>query len=96
MAAILFGVRTVFLRFPLHPLAWGMVTSYGDLIWGTFFIEWVIKSLVFKLGGMRTYRMLIPFFIGLALGHFFTAGVLYSLIGAYGPVSFQRYAVWFG
>ncbi len=96
MAAILFGVRTVFLRFPLHPLAWGMVTSYGDLIWGTFFIVWVIKSLVFKLGGMRTYRMLIPFFIGLALGHFFTAGVLYSLIGAYGPVSFQRYAVWFG
>jgi hypothetical protein len=95
-AAALFAVRTVFLRFPLHPLAWGMVTAYGDLIWGSFFIVWLVKAAVFKLGGMRTYRLLIPLFIGLALGHFFTAGILYGLIGAYGPESFQRYGVWFG
>jgi hypothetical protein len=96
MAAALFGVRTVFLRFPLHPLAWGMVTAYGDLIWGTFLIVWLVKTLVFKLGGMRAYRALIPAFIGLALGHFFTAGVLYSLIGSFGSEHFRRYAVWFG
>lgn len=96
IAAVLFAVRTVYLRFPLHPLAWGMVTAYGDLIWGSFLIVWVIKSAVLKIGGMRTYRALIPFFIGLALGHFFTAGVLYSLIGSFGPEYFRRYGVWFG
>ncbi|MBC7286789.1 MAG: hypothetical protein H5T86_01850 [Armatimonadetes bacterium] len=96
IASALFGIRSVFLRFPLHPLAWGMVTAYGDLIWGTFVIVWLVKTLVFKLGGMRWYRALIPAFIGLALGHFFTAGVLYSLIGSYSSEKFRRYAVWFG
>lgn len=96
IAAVLFAVRTVYLRFPLHPLAWGMVTAYGDLIWGSFFIVWVIKTAVLKLGGMRTYRALIPLFIGLALGHFFTAGVVYSLVGSFGPEYFRRYGVWFG
>lgn len=92
----LFGIRTVFLRFPLHPLAWGMVTAYGELIWGTFFIVWLVKSIVFKLGGMRWYRALVPAFIGLALGHFFTAGVLYSLLGAYSGERYRRYYVYFG
>ncbi len=96
IAMSLFGIRTVFLRFPLHPLAWGMVTAYGELIWGTFFIVWLIKTVVFRLGGMRAYRSLIPAFIGLALGHFFTAGVMYSLIGAYSSERMRRYAVWFG
>ncbi len=96
MAASLFGIRTIFLRFPLHPLAWGMVTAYGELIWGTFFIVWLVKSIVFKLGGMRWYRALIPAFIGLALGHFFTAGVLYSLVGAFSSERYRRYYVYFG
>lgn len=96
LASALMGVRMVFLRFPLHPLAFCMITSYGELIWGTFFIVWLVKSLVFKLGGMRAYRQLIPGFIGLALGHFFTAGILYGLIGAYGGENLRRYGVWFG
>jgi hypothetical protein len=96
LATGLMLMRMVFLRFPLHPLAFAMTTSYGDLIWGNFFIVWLVKSIVFKLGGMRAYRQLIPGFIGLALGHFFTAGVLYGLIGTYGGESFQRYGVWFG
>jgi F0F1-type ATP synthase assembly protein I len=96
MATGLMFLRMSFLRFPLHPLAFAMTTSYGELIWGNFFLVWLIKSIVFKLGGMRAYRQLIPGFIGLALGHFFTAGVLYGLIGTYGGEAFQRYAVWFG
>jgi len=98
VAGGLMGVRSVFLKFPLHPLAFCMTTSYGELIWGTFFLVWLIKTLVFKLGGMKTYRQLIPGFIGLALGHYFTAGIVYSLIGSSGsaPDWVQRYGVWFG
>ncbi len=89
-------LRMAFLRFPLHPLAFCMICSYGELVWGAFLIVWLIKSVVFKLGGMRAYRQLIPGFVGLALGHYFTAGVLYGLIGAYGGESVRRYGVWFG
>jgi hypothetical protein len=98
IAAGLMGLRMVFLKFPLHPLAFCMTTSYGDLVWGTFFLVWLIKTMVFKLGGMRAYRQLIPGFIGLALGHFFTAGIVYSLVGssASAPEWVKRYGVWFG
>jgi len=95
-AAALAILRVLFLRFPLHPLAYCMTSSYGELIWGSFLLVWVVKATVFKLGGMKAYRRLIPGFIGLALGHFFTSGVAYGLIGAYGDESFRRYQVWFG
>lgn len=96
LTAALVAVRMVFLRFPLHPLAFCMTTSFGELIWGSFFLVWLIKSIVFKLAGMKGYRQLIPGFIGLALGHFFTAGILYGLIGTYGGEWYRRYGVWFG
>lgn len=98
VAAGLMSARMVFLKFPLHPLAFCMTTSYGELIWGTFFLVWLIKTLVFRLGGMKAYRQLIPGFIGLALGHYFTAGIVYSLIGSSGsaPDWVRRYGVWFG
>ncbi len=89
-------LRMAFLRFPLHPLAFCMICSYGELVWGAFAIVWMIKSVVFKLGGMRAYRQLIPGFVGLALGHYVTAGILYGLIGSYGSESVRRYGVWFG
>jgi len=95
-AGLLTILRMVLLRFPLHPLAFGMATSYGNLIWGTFFIIWLIKSIVFKLGGMGSYRKLIPGFLGLALGHYFTAGILYGLVGTFGGERFRRYYVYFG
>jgi len=95
-AGVLAILRMVFLRFPLHPLAFGMATSYGSLIWGTFFIVWLIKSIVFKIGGMASYRKLIPGFLGLALGHYFTAGMLYGLMGTFGGERFRRYYVFFG
>lgn len=89
-------LRTIFLRFPLHPLAYGIATSFGHKLWAPLFTVWLIKTLVFRLGGMSTYRALIPGFIGLALGHFFTAGVLYGLVGTFGGEQFRRYGVWFG
>lgn len=93
---VLVALRMVFLRFPLHPLAFGMATSYGSLIWGSFFIVWMVKSIVFKLGGMSAYRRLIPGFLGLALGHYFSAGMVYGLLGTFGGERFRKYYVYFG
>ena len=96
ITTVLMILRMVFLRFPLHPLAFGMAGSYGSLIWGSFFTVWVIKSIVFKLGGMSTYRRLIPGFLGLALGHYFTAGIAWGLVGMGLGETVHTYYVFFG
>ncbi|MGC9318704.1 MAG: DUF6785 family protein, partial [Armatimonadota bacterium] len=96
LTAALTIIRMIFLRFPLHPLAFGMAGSYGSLIWGSFFIVWVVKTIVFKLGGMSAYRRLIPGFLGLALGHYFTAGIVWGLIGLTLGESTHTYYVFFG
>ncbi len=92
---LLMAARTFWLRFPLHPLGFVMVASYAGPIWGPFFIVWVIKSLVLRIGGMGTYRRLIPFFLGLVIGHFFTAGVVWGWVGLINDM-YRKYGVWFG
>jgi hypothetical protein len=95
IAAALIGLRSLFLRFPLHPLGYAMVTSYGGPIWGPFFIVWVIKTIVMRVGGMRLYRQLIPFFVGIVLGHFFTVGMVWGWLNLFVSTR-HAYAVHFG
>lgn len=82
--------------FPLHPLGYVMTCSYGSLIWGSFLVVWLLKSLALRYGGMRFYRQTIPFFLGLALGHFAIAGILWGLTGAWTGDSVHGYEVFFG
>ena len=93
---VLVILRQMFLWFPLHPLGFAMVTAYGDPLWGPFLSVWIIKKLVMKYGGMRMYRKLVPGFLGLALGHFFTAGILWGALATTGKELFRSYGVWFG
>ncbi|MCS6860107.1 MAG: hypothetical protein NZT92_07300 [Abditibacteriales bacterium] len=99
VAGVLAVLRMVFLRFPLHPLGFGMATAYGDLIWWSFFLVWCIKAIVLKIGGVKLYKQLVPGFLGFALGHFFMAGMVWGLFSITGLITeevFRRYAVWFG
>lgn len=99
VAGALAILRMIFLRFPLHPLGFGMATAYGDLIWWSFFLVWCIKAIVLKIGGVKLYKQLVPGFLGFALGHFFTAGMVWGLFSITGLITeevFRRYAVWFG
>jgi hypothetical protein len=89
-------LRRSFLQFPLHPLGFAMVTAYGDPLWGAFLAAWVFKLLITKFGGIGLYRKLVPGFLGVALGHFFTAGILWGILGTMGNEIFRRYGVWFG
>ena len=95
IAGLLILLRALFLRFPLHPLGYAMVTSYGGPIWGPFFIVWIIKTVVMRVGGMRLYRQLIPFFIGIVLGHFFTVGMIWGWLNLFVSTK-HAYAVHFG
>jgi hypothetical protein len=104
-AAVLFGsvftvillvLRRMFLQFPLHPLGFAMVTAYGSPLWGAFLAAWILKRLITKFGGIGLYRKLIPGFLGVTLGHFFTAGILWGILGTMGNEVFRGYGVWFG
>jgi len=85
-----------FTGFPLHPLGYAMACSYGSLIWGSFFIVWLLKSLALRYGGMAFYRKTIPFFLGFALGHFAVAGIFWGLVGVWTGEAVKGYAVYFG
>jgi len=95
ITTVLILLRSLFLRFPLHPLGYVMGTSQrGGEVWGPFFLVWIIKSVILRLGGMRLYRQLIPFFLGLVLGHYFAAGVVWGSISLINEM-YRRYIVWF-
>jgi hypothetical protein len=96
LAGLLAYGRRALLGFPFHPVGFAVATSYGILLGPSFFVVWLIKGAILRYGGLRLYRRTVPFFLGLALGHLFTAGVIWGLMGAYGGPSFGAYAVWFG
>lgn len=88
-------LRTFFLRFPLHPLGYAMVTAYGGPLWGPFLLVWIIKSVILRIGGMRAYRRGVPFFLGLVMGHFFLAGLVWGWLSIVNEM-YRRYVVFFG
>lgn len=97
---VVFGLaalRRGFLRFPLHPL--GLIlalTGGGYTGWAMLLIVSLIKMGVLKVGGMGTYRALVPAFIGIAVGHYFAAGLVWSLLASFGGELFSdRYQLWF-
>lgn len=98
-AAVTVGLALLRLRFatfPLHPLGFLMTCSYGSLIWGSFFLVWLLKTLALRYGGMAFYRRTIPLFLGLALGHFAVAGIFWGLTGAWFGEATKGYPVFFG
>lgn len=95
IVAALIILRTYFLRFPLHPLGYAMVTAYGWPLWGPFLLTWIAKTLILRLGGMRAYKRGVPFFLGLVIGHFFLAGLVWGWVSIINEM-YRRYVVFFG
>ena len=69
-----------FLWWPLHPVGLPMASDgMIDYLWFTFFLGWLLKSMILNYGGVRLYRALRPLFLGLILGQF-TAGGVWLLV----------------
>ncbi|GBC99127.1 hypothetical protein HRbin17_01648 [bacterium HR17] len=90
------ALRFAYAGSPFHPLGFAIAGAYGDLVWWSFLVVWVVKFFVLRYGGGRAYRRTVPLFLGFALGHYLTAGVIWGMMSATGKAPFQRYAVWFG
>ena len=62
-------LRLRYVWWPLHPVAflcWN-VWATNNFVW-SFMLGWLIKVLVVKIGGGRTYQNLKPLFIGVIIG----------------------------
>ena len=73
MLGLMFA-RYRFLWWPFHPLGFPISCVFGSM-WFSVFLAWIVKSVVLKYGGPRLYRSTRPFFVGLILGEFVTAGI---------------------
>ena len=92
-------LRGVWFGSPFHPLGFILATAYGDSTTFFFplFIAWLLKWLLLHAGGLRLYRAGLPFFIGLIIGHFTLAGILWPLLSLLiSPEASAAYHLYFG
>ncbi len=89
-------VRRIFIQFPLHPMGF-VFAGTGAAIngWGMLALTQTIKSLTLRIGGMGAYNRLMPFFLGVIVGHMFAAGFVWGLLATFGGEGFDQYPVVF-
>ena len=83
--------RARFASWPFNPIGYALAGTFTmPWLWCPTLIGWLIKACVLRYGGMRMYRLFLPFFIGLILGDY-VAGSLWAIIGCAGHI--QTYKV---
>lgn len=88
-------LRIRFLWWPIHGLLFCIWNTWpARMIWSSFLMGWIVRSLIVKFGGERNYIKLKPLFIGLIFGEIFSFGVkmffklgYYMIYGTESPVS---------
>ncbi len=79
-----------FYWWPIHPI--GYLTAYSSamrILWFSFFIGWACNALCMRYGGVRLFKKLRNFFIGMIIGDFFMAGT-WAIVGLF---SYSSYLV---
>ena len=72
----LFYCRSVFPRWPFHPIGYAMGPSWPMIqLWSSVFLGWLLKTSLLHFGGTRMFRRARPVFLGLVLGEFVAAGI---------------------
>lgn len=89
-------VRNIFLQVPFHPAGLVIAFSQGRRFWAPFGIVWIIKGLLLRLGGVASYRRLMPGFLGIVVGHYFFTGIVMGLAKMTGLAIFDKLPIiWF-
>ena len=83
--AFTFGLMALRQRLPwcpLHPAGYALSLSPWNATWysASMFIGWLLKLIIMRYGGLRLYRVALPFFMGLVLGDLLM-GAVWSLLG---------------
>lgn len=62
-------MRARFVWWPLHPVGYLVANTFTmDWLWCPTFLGWACKTLTLRYGGLKGYRAVLPFFIGLVVG----------------------------
>lgn len=78
--------------FPFHPVGYAVSSSWSlNQLWMALLVAWIIKLLVLRYGGLKLYRQVLPFFLGIIIGEC-VVGSLWTIIGIVFGV--QSYAFW--
>ena len=84
MAGLTLATAFCRLRFPwwpLHPIAFVFLNSHqAQMLYFSFFLGWLIKTVVTRYGGSRVYQQLKPVMVGLVAGEVL-AGLTPLLVG---------------
>jgi len=89
MLGLLFSLGLAVLRmslawWPLHPVGYAISGAWTMTeLWLPILIGWLVKLLLLKYGGARSFRPAVPFFLGLIMGDFMVGG-FWTLFGAVG------------
>ena len=74
-------MRRRFLWFAFHPVGYAVSGSWTmSWMWFSILIGYVLKRAILRYGGLRLFRKLAPFFLGLILGQY-VVGSLWTLVG---------------
>ena len=93
MAALMF-CRHYFTWWPIHPIGYPIAGLWlMSHSWFSIFLAWLCKGLTLKYWGPRGYRATRPFFLGLILGQFVSAG-LWLVIDACTGMTDNRIFSW--
>ena len=76
LTGTLLALRGSVTWWPLHPLGLLLAGTYAmSRIWFSILIAWMLKILIVKYGGLKMFRALLPFFLGMVLGECIIGGV---------------------
>ncbi|HOM82392.1 MAG TPA: hypothetical protein PLZ94_11455, partial [Armatimonadota bacterium] len=70
-----------YLWWPLHPVGYVLGNTPSMVsFWCPFFVAWLAKLIILRVGGIRLYRRCIPFALGLILGDYVVPGI-WGIVG---------------
>jgi len=76
-------IRMRYVWWPFHPVGYCMSTTWlAYNTWMPFFIAWLAKVCIIRGGGMKLYKKMLPFFLGLIAGDFL-GGAMTTLVGCF-------------
>ncbi len=65
------AMRQRFVGWLFHPVGFCVGSTWiMDELWLTCFIAWLLKFLILRFGGLRWFRLSLPFFLGLIVGQY--------------------------
>jgi hypothetical protein len=69
-------MRQQFMWWPFHPIGFALGGVWMmDELWATILGTWLIKGVIMRYGGVKSFQKARPFFLGLILGQFATNGL---------------------